>query len=104
MLKPTSEKDEEGKPMLANDQFRIVHDVLGHAKEGYGFGAQGEENAWNHHKQMYSPEAQKALTAETRGQNNHVNFGPHAEHNKANPAQTIYAPQKAGLMPDWTVE
>jgi hypothetical protein len=56
------------------------------------------------HKQMYSPEAQKALTAETRGQNSWVNYGPLGEQNRANPGATTYAEQKAGLMPDWVVE
>lgn len=100
MLQPT-EHTHEGQPMLANDVFRIVHDYFGHAKEGHGFGAEGEENAWKNHLQMYSPMAQKALTAETRGQNSWVNFGPHAEHNKANPSQTKYADQKATILPDW---
>lgn len=94
----------EGKPLLANDVFRIVHDVFGHAKEGTTFGPHGEENAWEHHMQMYTPLAQKALTSETRGQNSWVNFGPHGEHNRANPHQTIYADQKAGLLPDWAME
>lgn len=88
--------------MHANDLFRVVHDVFGHAKEGNGFGPKGEENAYRHHMQMYSPEAQKALTSETRGQNSWVNFGPHGEQNRANPQNTVYAQQKAGLMPDWT--
>jgi len=100
MLQTTQHLDEHGKPMMANDMFRIVHDYFGHAKEGFGFGPNGEENAWRHHMQMYSPEAQKALTSETRGQNSWVNFGPHGEHNRANPHQTIYADQKAGLLPD----
>lgn len=99
LLKPV--QTAKGETMPANDAFRIVHDVFGHGKEGHGFGPTGEENAWQHHVQMYSPEAKKALTAETRGQNSWVNFGPHAAHNKANPAQTIYAPQKAGLLPEW---
>lgn len=90
--------------MPANDVFRIVHDVFGHAKEGFSFGPQGEENAWSHHKQMYSPEAQKALTSETRGQNSWVNFGPDAEHNRQNPGQTKYADQKSGLLPKWAME
>jgi hypothetical protein len=34
------------------------------------------------------------------GQNSTVNFGPHGEHNKANPKNTIFADQKAGLLPD----
>ena len=84
MLQPTEHVDNEGKPMLANDVFRIVHDYFGHAKEGHGFGAHGEENAWKNHMQMFSPMAQKALTAETRGQNSWVNYGPHGEHNRKN--------------------
>lgn len=101
MLQATEHMDAEGKPMLANDIFRVVHDYFGHAKEGNGFGANGEEGAWKHHMQMYSPMAQKALTAETRGQNSWVNYGPHGETNRANPANTKYADQKATILPDW---
>jgi hypothetical protein len=100
LLQQTTELH-EGKPLLANDIFRIVHDYYGHAKEGHAFGPKGEENAWQNHMQMYSPLAQRALTSETRGQNSWVNFGPHGEQNRANPGQTIYAEQKAGLLPDW---
>lgn len=103
MLAPTKEKL-GGKTLLVNDVFRIVHDMFGHAKEGNSFGPNGEENAWEHHKQMYSPLAQKALTSETRGQNSWVNFGVHGEHNRKNPHETIYAKQKTGLMPDWTMQ
>ena len=67
-----------GKEVPFNDLFRIVHDVFGHAKEGVGFRAAGEENAWRSHARMYSPEALPAMTAETRGQNSWVNFGPEA--------------------------
>lgn len=101
MLTPTKHKNADGTPMLANDVFRVVHDYFGHAKEGNGFGPHGEEHAWHNHKQMYSPLAQKAMTSETRGQNSWVNFGPHGEQNRKNPANTIYADQKAGLLPDW---
>jgi hypothetical protein len=103
LLEPTNEHI-DGQPLLANDIFRIVHDYFGHAKEGHGFGPHGEENAWRIHKQMYSPLAARALTAETRGQNSWVNFGPMGEFNRANPAQTIYADQKAGLLPDWALD
>jgi hypothetical protein len=92
----------DGKPAQANDIFRIVHDVFGHAKEGNGFGPKGEEQAWRQHMQMFSPDAQKALTTETRGQNSWVNFGPKGAQNRANPSDTVFAQQKAGLMPDWT--
>lgn len=94
---------EDGKTVLANDVFRAVHDFFGHAKEGYGFGPRGEENAWRQHSQMYSALARPAMTAETRGQNSWVNYGPYGEQNRKNPAKTVYAPQKAVLAPDWVV-
>lgn len=91
----------EGHELLANDLFRIVHDINGHHKGGEtGFGAKGEHQAFNTHKQMYSPLAQKALATETLGQNSWVNFGPHGEHNRTKPHETRYADQKAGLLPD----
>lgn len=93
-----------GKPVRVNDIFRIVHDYFGHIKEGVGFRAVGEENAWRIHSAMYSPLARKAMTTETRGQNSWVNYGPHGEANrKASGEDTIYAPQKIGLLPDWVV-
>ena len=74
MLAPTSFKDKNGKPLLANDVFRFVHDFFGHSTEGNSFGPIGEENAWNVHSRMYSPVARRAMTTETRGQNSWVNF------------------------------
>ncbi len=88
--------------MLANDVFRVVHDYFGHIKEGVGFRAGGEENAWQSHARMYSDEALGAMTTETRGQNSWVNFGPFAEFNKtASGADTKYADQKIGLLPEF---
>jgi hypothetical protein len=89
------------KQLVANDVFRIVHDIFGHAKEGNSFGPTGEENAWRAHVKMYSPQAARAMTTETRGQNSWVNFGPKGEANRANPANTHYADQKTGLLPEW---
>jgi hypothetical protein len=103
MMQPSGETL-NGKPLLNNDLFRIVHDYFGHLKEGYGFRAAGEDNAWRSHASMYSDLARPAMTTETRGQNSWVNFGPHGEANKgASAADTIYAPQKVGLMPEWTM-
>jgi hypothetical protein len=94
-----------GQTALVNDLFRVVHDYFGHAKEGLGFRATGEENAWRSHSAMFSPLARKAMTSETRGQNSWVNFGPESEFNKTASAEdTIYADQKVGLLPDWAVE
>lgn len=93
-----------GQPVTHNDIFRAVHDAFGHGKEGVGFRADGEENAWRQHSAMYSDLARPAMTAETRGQNSWVNFGPHGQHNqKANQNDTIYADQKATILPPWAV-
>jgi small subunit ribosomal protein S19 len=60
----------------ANEKFRAVHDYFGHlgTKTPNQFGPKGEENAWMAHRQMYSPLAEPAMTAETRGQNSYVNY------------------------------
>lgn len=94
----------DGHTLLANDVFRIVHDYFGHIKDGHGFRARGEENAWRSHSAMYSPLARRAMTTETRGQNSWVNYGPHGEQNRsANGEATVFAPQKIGLLPQWVV-
>lgn len=85
-----------------NDIFRAVHDYFGHFVNGNGFGPRGEDHAWRSHVRMFSPLAAMAVTTETRGQNSWVNFGPHAEFNRtASAADTVYAPQKIGLLPHW---
>jgi len=105
MLRETSYKTADGDPMLANDVFRVVHDYFGHIKNGVGFRARGEENAWQSHAAMYSPLARRAMTSETRGQNSWVNFGPEADFNAtASGADTVYADQKVGLLPLWVSE
>lgn len=102
LLRPTGEVI-DGRPVVANDVFRIVHDMMGHMKEGNGFRAEGEENAWRSHAAMYSDAARPAMTNETRGQNSWVNFGPHGVTNRTADAEhTVFAPQKIGLMPKWT--
>ncbi|UMO75972.1 large polyvalent protein [Planktothrix phage Pag-Yong1] len=91
-----------GRPVLLNDLFRAVHDYFGHIKEGFGFRADGEENAWRSHAAMYSPLARLAMTSETRGQNSWLNFGPYAQRNQtAATEDTVFAEQKLGLMPEW---
>lgn len=102
LLAPTDEVV-DGRHLVVNDVFRIVHDMFGHAKEGVGFRADGEDNAWRSHAAMYSPLARAAMTSETRGQNSWVNYGPYGKQNRtANEADTHFAPQKIGLMPKWT--
>ena len=91
-----------GIPVTVNDVFRAVHDYYGHAKEGVGFRADGEENAWRSHASMYSPLARMAMTSETRGQNSWLNYGPHGDKNRtARTEDTIFADQKIGVMPHW---
>jgi len=91
-----------GKPVLFNDLFRAVHDYFGHAKEGVGFRADGEENAWRQHAAMFSPLARIALGTETRGQNSWLNYGPHGDKNRtAKTEDTVFADQKLGVLPPW---
>lgn len=94
----------DGKDVTYNDMFRAVHDSMAHSKEGVGFGPRGEDNAYRQHFAMFSPDAQKALASETRGQNTWVNYGPQGEHNRTDPRHTIYAPQKAGILPAWAID
>jgi len=74
LLRDSGFKDVNGKTLLVNDVFRAIHDFYGHAELGNSFGPKGEENAWNVHVRMFSPEAARAMTTETRGQNSYVNF------------------------------
>jgi hypothetical protein len=124
LLQETKYKDANGLPLLANDIFRFVHDFFGHAKFGNGFGAIGEENAWNVHARMYSPLARRAMTTETRGQNSWVNFSGVndkafkkrdkarvlRQQGKLEEAKKLteqvyeemsFAEQKIGLLPEW---
>jgi hypothetical protein len=96
---PLADKAPVDGDLTYNDVFRAVHDYFGHTKEGLGFGPRGEENAWRAHSQMFTPTARRAMSAETRGQNSWVNYGPFGEHNRSNAANTQYAEQKAVVMP-----
>lgn len=103
LLAPTTYKI-SGKVATANDIFRAVHDYFGHIKNGVGFRADGEENAWRSHSSMYSPLARRAMTTETRGQNSWLNYGPYGEKNRtAKTEDTVFADQKTGLLPEWAV-
>lgn len=99
-----------GYKMTVNDMLRAVHDYYGHAKEGLEFGPEGEYNAWAEHAKMFSPEALKALTTETHGQNSWVNFGPHlrrpdgslpkkGDTDYVHPKDRPYAEQKVFILP-----
>lgn len=84
-----------GERLMVNDVFRAVHDFFGHGKEGYQFGPRGEFNAWRSHSEMFSPEAQGALAAETLAQNSWVNFGKHLR----NADGSVPAKGEAGYLP-----
>jgi hypothetical protein len=98
-LKVFATPDDSFHPYMTPDQnnkFRAVHDLLAHAGEGHQFGPRGEENAYRVHMSTLSPDAQRALATETRGQNSWVNYGP----NESLPApQRPFAEQKAALWP-----
>ena len=79
-----------------NFMFRAVHDFFGHAQHGFAFGPRGEENAWLEHSKMFTPLARKALTMETRFQNQWVNRGPYS---KLPVTERPYAAQKVGDPP-----
>lgn len=127
LLRDSGFKDVNGETLLVNDVFRFVHDFFGHAKLGNSFGPIGEENAWRVHSEMYSPEARKAMTSETRGQNSWVNFSGvnDAVFKKRDKARQLrkdgkieeanqmvgevyeemsFADQKVGLLPDFAFE
>jgi hypothetical protein len=83
----------------------VVHDYFGHVKDGVGFRADGEENAWRSHSAMYSPLARMAMTSETRGQNSWLNFGPYGEANRtAKTEDTHFADQKIGILPQFAID
>jgi hypothetical protein len=102
LLQPSGETW-NGIPVTVNDIFRAVHDYFGHAKEGVGFRADGEENAWRSHAAMYSPLARMAMTSETRGQNSWLNFNPTSgeRNRKARTENSTFADQKVGILPHW---
>lgn len=98
--------------LVVNDVFRIVHDIFGHAMNGYGFGPKGEDKAWFAHLKMFSPLAAAALSMETRGQNCWVNFGPHLRNKEGQlfkegeegwlpPPKRPFADQKMNLLPSY---
>lgn len=102
MLRPTRFKDPvTNQTLLANDVFRIVHDVRGHHIGGLsGFGPTGEQRAFLTHSKDYSPLARKALFTETAAQANWVVFSKQfGRLNRLNPEKMRFPQQKAGILP-----
>lgn len=110
MLQETPYTDTQGRPLLVNDLFRIVHDYFGHTQNATQFGPKGEYNAFHEHARMFSDEAVPALAAETLAQNAWVNFGPHLRNEKGDipkkgepgyipPSERPFSDQKATIVP-----
>lgn len=112
MVEPANPMLRPGRSGLpVNDEFRAVHDYFGHGQRGFQFGPRGERNAYVEHSTMFSPQARKALTTETHGQNSWVNAGRHLRRAdgslpvKGDPdfvpvTSRPYADQKTGLLPN----
>lgn len=69
MLRETKFKTADGEPMIANDLFRVVHDMVAHVRGGYSFSTNGEYNGMLTHASTLPEAAWPALFAETFGQN-----------------------------------
>lgn len=70
-----------------NADFRLVHDVFGHAATGGDFSWKGENQACSPHHAISSPEAARALTTECLGQTGAAIHGGG------------FGPQKIGFLP-----
>jgi hypothetical protein len=78
---------------LENDQFRAVHDVYGHVATGRGFSRHGEEASYQHHAQLFSPEARPALASELRSQTAHL-----IETGEFPPNEPVNLPETGGIV------
>ena len=80
-----------------NEVFRAVHDLAGHAWNGYSFSVRGEEAACRAQLLLHSPSAHPALVCETRMQSAWIVFGPHRRGGSTTPL--VFPPQKAFCPP-----
>jgi hypothetical protein len=69
MLKMTKYKTSDGKPLIANDLFRVVHDMVAHVRGGHSFSTKGEFNGMLTHATTLNKKAWPALFSETFAQN-----------------------------------
>lgn len=98
---------DEGHPLLTPDEnnvFRAVHDFFGHQRAGTYFDRAGEEVAYQHHAQMFSPLAREALATETRGQNTFLNYSDFNDARRAAGLEAQFPEQKAALLPQEFVD
>ena len=80
-----------------NDVFRGVHDIMGHVVSGGSFGPNGEQRAWEAHRETMPLIAHNALWCETRGQNAWTNFAH--DHESLPLPDRPFGEQKSGLVP-----
>jgi hypothetical protein len=98
LLQPVPGEVIDGRPVVVNDVFRIVHDMFGPPQRGQWLPLRGRGErvalARLHVLRRRAP----AMTNETRGQNSWVNYGPYGATNRTAQAKdTHFAPQKIGL-------
>ena len=85
-------KTSDGKPMLYNDVFRVVHDAVAHLNGGFSFSTRGEMNAMLAHASTLPKDSWPALWAETFAQNAYY------EVHKTYAEQTYYSSKFVGLI------
>lgn len=85
-------KTSDGKPMLYNDVFRVVHDAVAHLNGGFSFSTRGEMNAMLAHASTLPKDSWSALWAETFAQNAYY------EVHKKYAEQTYYSSKFVGLI------
>lgn len=83
-----------------NDRFRAVHDYMGHSRSSNDFGMAGEEVAYQHHAQMFSPKARRALAMETRGFQGDLHWSKRNRKRAAKGKPKEFGDQRVGLMPE----
>jgi hypothetical protein len=81
----------EVSPGGTYDRFRAVHDIVSHARFGFGFDRDGEYSAWLAEDAIYRGLARWALATEL-----------HAEHSVRWTTGTV-AEHKAALLPPWVL-
>lgn len=92
LLQMSPAKTSDGEPMLYNDLFRVVHDMVAHIIGGFSFSTRGEMNAMMSHATTLPRETWPALWAETFGQNAVYEVTGHFSE------QNVYSSQFVGMI------
>lgn len=84
----------------AYDRFRAVHDLIGHARHGFGFDRQGEYAAWRVQEPLHSPLARLALATELHAEHSvRWTTGTLAEHKATAPRLDLLTRARRGSHP-----